>query len=245
MAQQLYLALLSYLGCRLIKSYDMKNLVAITGNIGAGKTFICGKFSSPKYNIPVYNCDNKANTILNTNDDIRELLKSYIGVDIYVMYEFNPCQYFNKEYFLEYILPNPDKAQLFRDILLPFIFKDLCLWAVDQQHTNHPDYMLVENALLFESGMDRLFDIIIEVTAPEEIRKERVAKRHRISIEQVEPKFKTISANQFDMDTRINLHMRCEHPLTIINDHRANIDDVIEICHERILAIVRNDKFYP
>ena len=43
----------------------------------------------------------------------------------------------------------------------------------------------MESAILFESGINKLVDYIIIVTAPEEVRIQRVMKRNNISREQV------------------------------------------------------------
>ena len=51
-------------------------------------------------------------------------------------------------------------------------------------------YVLYENAILFENGSDAFCDKIITVTAPEEVRINRVVKRDNTTIEEVKNRIK-------------------------------------------------------
>ena len=58
-----------------------------------------------------------------------------------------------------------------------------------KEHKNQ-DYVIYEAAILFESGRYKDCDVIITVTAPEEVRIDRVIKRDKTTIEQVVSRMK-------------------------------------------------------
>jgi dephospho-CoA kinase len=73
-----------------------------------------------------------------------------------------------------------DEAQLrwLEDLLHPFVRSGVAEW-VEKQHKarRRPALIAVEVPLLFETGFDRQFDYVVLVTAPDGVRRRRVAAK--------------------------------------------------------------------
>jgi dephospho-CoA kinase len=148
--------------------------VAVTGGIGSGKSFVCEVFE--KIGIPVFNADRSAKEIMDSDNAIKEKLIYYFGADIY---DEDKKLYRGK---LANLIFN-DKASLLKvnEIVHPAVRMEFEIWAEKQ---NAP-YVIEEAAIVFESGQEHLFDKIILVYAPTELRIERVMKRDNITRDKV------------------------------------------------------------
>ena len=87
--------------------------------------------------------------------------------------------------------------------MLPF---GVCLACYGEQTG---DYVVVESAILFESGIDHVVDSIVSVTAPEVLRLERAMARDGASREQIAGRMR----NQMSDDER---NRRADYTITNI-----------------------------
>lgn len=149
--------------------------VAVTGNIGSGKTTVCRIFES--LGIPVYYADQEAKKLYSDGDVIGKV-KDLFGDGI-----------FNKEGRLEHarlaaiVFSDPQKLQQLNNIIHPLVLEAFMNWT-KSHHEVH--YIVYESALLFESGFLRHFDHSILVTAPRELAMSRVMRRDNSSVEDFE-----------------------------------------------------------
>jgi dephospho-CoA kinase len=95
---------------------------------------------------------------------------------------------------------------------------------MDQQQTA---YAIKEAALIFEAGLEKFFDYIIGVTAPESVRLERVMERDKVSADRVLQRMK----QQMDEKEKIS---RCDFVIQN-NGIEAILPQVLAI-HETLLA---------
>ena len=140
--------------------------VAITGNIGSGKSWVCDLFKQ-RLDIPVYNSDYAAKQMY-FQPEIREQLVRRFGKEIYL----SETELDRKR--IADLIFHDEKAQ--RDlegILYPALFIDFERWATKQ---NAP-YVLFESALIFEKRLEKQFDAIIMVSASETTRLRRAMLR--------------------------------------------------------------------
>lgn len=144
----------------------MKQLkVAITGGIGSGKSYVCSVLK--KYGIEVYDCDGAAKRIMRNDDNVRQRLIDLIGKDAYVDGNIN------RPLISSYLLSSDDNAARVNAIVHPAVAKDFVKSGMN----------FMECAILFTSGFDALVDKVVCVTAPIEVRIERVIRRDGISRE--------------------------------------------------------------
>lgn len=141
--------------------------VGITGGIGTGKTTVSKLFES--LNVPVYYSDDRAKMVMNENPQLITKLKQAFGNEVYL-----DNGTVNRPYLAGIVFNNTEKLNLLNSIVHPAVEEDYLLWLAS--HKNVP-YTLKESAILFESGLDKHIDKVIVVTAPLELRIQRVMKR--------------------------------------------------------------------
>ena len=141
--------------------------ICITGGIGSGKSYVCKCLK--KRGIEVYDCDTAAKRLIQTSNTIRQQLIKLIGSDVYIGNQIN------KGAITKFLLANNENNEAINNIIHPEVIKDFERSGLEW----------MESAILFESGINKLVDYIIIVTAPEEVRIQRVMKRNNISREQV------------------------------------------------------------
>jgi dephospho-CoA kinase len=110
---------------------------------------------------------------------------------------FDPSGTLNRTFLATEVFGNPDRLSKLNALVHPRVGVDYAAWVDAQQHQV---YVLKEAALLFESGSFKGLDKIIVVSAPEELRLRRTARRdaHR-SFDQI----KEIMKRQLTEDEKI------------------------------------------
>ncbi|RKO72650.1 dephospho-CoA kinase [Sphingobacterium puteale] len=147
--------------------------IGITGGIGSGKTFICKLFEA--LGIPVYNADEEAKRLMNTDIRIKEKLIAQFGEATY------KDGLLDRAFLADMVFSDKDKLELLNSIVHPIVIQEAKDWA-ERQTTR---YSLKEAALLFESGSYKELDYTILVTAPMDIRIQRVIERDGATEQQV------------------------------------------------------------
>lgn len=158
--------------------------VGITGGIGAGKSFVCKRFAAMGF--PVFDCDKESKLLMNTHQVVRFRLTELLGQECY------QNDTLNRAFVAEKIFNNPTLKQQVEAIVHPVVAEQFSQWASEQ---NTP-IVLVESAILYESGFDKQVDKVIVVDANTETRIERTMKRDACSKEQAEQRINAQMSNQ-------------------------------------------------
>jgi dephospho-CoA kinase len=196
----------------------MTKIIGLTGGIGSGKTTIANYFK--EMGVPVYIADDEAKKIMQAKSIIEEI-ESVFGRTVF------DDEVLNRSKLAEIVFNNSDKLNKLNAIIHPAVKKDFEEWV--QKNKNY-DYVIYETAILFESGRYKDCDIIITVTAPEEVRIERVIKRDNTNKEQVLNRMKM----QWKDEERID-----KSNFIIMNDNLENArQEVVKIL--KILNIKQN-----
>lgn len=148
--------------------------IGITGGIGSGKSYVCRLLAD--YGITVYDCDSAAKRLMREDANLRAQLTLLIGPDTYrqvVDADGNPVWQLNKQAVATFLLASEANAQAINAIVHPAVFHDF--------ETSGMQWM--ESAILYESGISKLVDRIVAVTAPESVRIQRITQRDGIAPE--------------------------------------------------------------
>ncbi|RXM47259.1 dephospho-CoA kinase [Flavobacterium sp. YO12] len=196
----------------------MVKVIGLTGGIGSGKTTIANFFKEK--GVPVYISDDEAKKVMQSIEII-DKIKSAFGE---TLFENNIL---NRAKLAEIVFNNADKLAQLNAIVHPAVKKDFENWL--QQHKNY-QYVVYEAAILFESGRYKECDYIVTVTAPIEVRIERVIKRDNTTREQVLSRMEM----QWNDEKRISLSN------FVINNSNLKIanEEVVKIL--KILNIKQN-----
>lgn len=149
-------------------------VVGLTGGIGSGKTTVAKAFSN--LGVPVYIADEEAKKLMVRSQTIKTKLKGLFGENAYVNHQLNKA-------FIANIIFN-DKAYLqkMNAIVHPEVAKHFNNWKLKQKSK----YVIKEVAILFENDSYKQCDYVITVTAPKNIRIERLLKRDNTTVEKIE-----------------------------------------------------------
>ncbi len=181
----------------------------ITGGIGSGKSYVCKRLAAR--GITVYDCDAAAKRLIRTSPEIHEALTDLIGEDAYEPNETNKPHDFrlNKARVAQFLLQSEENAKAIDRIVHPAVFRDF--------EESGMEWM--ESAIIYESGIYRLVDRIIVVTAPQEVRIQRVMQRDGITREKVLEWME----RQLPQD---EVRQRADYE--IVNDGIADIDEQLD-----------------
>ena len=188
--------------------------IGITGGIGSGKSYVCQRLAAR--GIEVYDCDNAAKRLIRTSTALQQQLKALVGS-------------LEKADMAKFLLESEANAKAIDAIVHPAVFRDF----------EESNFQWMESAILFESGAYRLVDKTIVVTAPEEVRIQRVMQRDGISREKVLEWMQC----QLPQD-----EVRRRADFEIINDGEADIEQqiikILRTMKETILAIAGKPGLY-
>ena len=186
----------------------------LTGNIGSGKSVVASVFSS--IGIPVFHADEESKKILK----IPEIINLIAGLFGRAVSEGGMI---NNKRLASIVFGNPEALQRLNSLLHPLVMKDFNAWV---ESNRQAPYVLMEAAILFESGFAKEFDYIIHVSCPEETAIERVVKRDGFTRELVIDRMK----HQLNNDDKSRMS-----DFVIINDgSKLLIPQVISI-HKKLL----------
>ena len=181
--------------------------VGIAGGIGSGKSYVARKLA--KYDIEVYDCDAAAKRLMHNSPALRQQLTSLIGPDTY------GTEGLNKAAVSRFLLASEKNAQAINAIVHPAVFDDFLQSGLQW----------LESAIMYESGADRYVDKVIVVTAPEEVRLQRIVQRDGITREQAMEWMN----RQWAQD-----EVRHRADYEIVNDGQTDIDKQLNMILEQL-----------
>lgn len=139
--------------------------IAITGGIGSGKSFVCRELQ--RRGIDVYDCDAAAKRLMRSDVELQQRLRRLVGEDVY-----SADGTLQKPVLARFLLASEANKLAVNDVVHPAVARDF----------EQSSFDWLESAILFESGFIHRthFDKVVCVTAPEQVRVERVMARDHI-----------------------------------------------------------------
>ena len=192
--------------------------LGVTGGIGSGKTSVCRVFDA--LGVPVFSADREAREIMENDIAIISGINSIAGKDLYTNWSLNRMELaaiiFNDNVLLKKV----------NSLVHPVVFDHFGIWVLEQT----APYVIMEAAILFESGASKIVDKVATVVAPVEQKVERIIRRNELSREQVLERIR----NQMDDEARIKLSDYVIH-----NSENDMIIPAILNIHNDILTIIK------
>jgi dephospho-CoA kinase len=155
-------------------------IVGLTGGIGSGKTTVANIFAQFD-GVIVYNADSEAKKIMESSSIIKSKIIEVFGQK---SYENNQL---NRPFIASIVFNDTVKLEKLNTIVHPEVKRHFQQFVIQHKNKN---YIVYENAILFESESNLKCDIIISVYAPIELRTERVMLRDKSSREAIEARIK-------------------------------------------------------
>lgn len=164
-------------------------IIGLTGGIGSGKSTVAGYFAA--LGVPVYIADDEAKKILFLPHVVKEVAATF-GNDI--LTDDIP----DKAKIAALVFNNPEQLAKLNAIIHPKVaehFKDWVLLNTGKL------FVIKEAAILFESGSYKDCDFIVLVTAPVDVRIQRVIDRDGVTRDKVLQRME----NQWDDQKKLPL----------------------------------------
>ena len=192
--------------------------IGLTGGIGSGKSTVSRLFET--MGIPIYTADTESKKLIDTSPHIRKQLTDVFGPQLYKNGKVD------KAMLASLIFGNEENLHYANSVIHPAVFDDFRHWAEQQTQA----FVVVESAILFDSGFYKSVDITVNVTAPLEIRIRRVEERDKVSRKSIEERINS----QMSEDERNRLS-----DYTIFNDERHALLPQVE----NLLNVLNMQKF--
>ena len=192
-------------------------VVGLTGGIGSGKTRIAKSFEA--LGIPIYIADVEAKKLTERSTFIKKKLIALLGPKTYNASGLNRAYVANK------IFTNKELLEKVNAIIHPRVGQHFNRWKKKQKDA---PYCIKEAAILFENGGYKHCDATILVTAPKEMRIQRVTERDTTSRDAIESRM----SNQWEDIEKIPLAT-----YVIENIHWDDTQKAILQIHKKLLKL--------
>ena len=137
--------------------------VGITGGIGSGKSVFSAALKEKGF--PVIFADEIAKEILANDPEVKELIIKEFGKEAF------PGNNLDRKYLADKVFPDSGNVEIINAIIHPPTIQKInsLMKSVLLKH----NIVFVEAALIYESELEDLFDLIVLITADDEIKKQR------------------------------------------------------------------------
>jgi len=161
-------------------SSDLPLYVAITGGIGTGKSIVAKVFE--KNGAQVFRADDVAKDLMRSDPVVREALQVNFGKKAYTAFGDLDTKYIASQVF-----GDSEKLTVLNSIVHPAVQRSLD----EAMEKSSAPMFVMDAALVYEVGIEDLFDYIVVVDAEENTRIERVAQREGMAVKEVQQRMES------------------------------------------------------
>jgi len=192
--------------------------VGLTGGIGSGKTTVARVFRT--LGIPVFEADAEGRRIMQEDAAVIKAVTERFGTSVVRNGAIDRAT------LASIVFKDPSALKDLNAIIHPAVRTGFLRWAAEQ---NAP-YVIMEAAVMAENGGHRTMDQVIVVTAPAELRIQRVMARDGVGRDAVDARM----ANQVGDAERLKL---ADH--VIHNDDQQLVIPQILAVHQALLTFAK------
>lgn len=189
-------------------------IIGITGGIGSGKSYLAQELA--KRGFAVYDCDREAKRIIAEDKAVQAAIIKLLGKEAFIDGKYNTA------YVAQRVFAEPQLLKALNTIVHPAVKADISRLSSDVS------LLVVESAILFESGLDELCDKIVVVTAPEETRIARTIARDYHNEATPENINKVRARIRAQKEIPASTEVPQGKILTIVNDDTSVLSSIID-----------------
>lgn len=199
-------------------------VLGITGGIGTGKSYVAAVMA--RRGIPVYDSDSRAKWLMQNDASLKLALAALVGDGLY-----GPDGVFDRRVMAGAVFGDPEMKGKVESLVHPAVGRDFETWAAGQ----NSEFVLLESAILFESGFDRFVDAVIVVDAPLELRISRCMERDGVSRDAVIGRIDS----QMPQQRKVELGN-----FVILNDGCSDLESQVDSILDSCKTIYKNNRKY-
>jgi len=152
---------------------------------------------------------------------LKKQIRKAFGWDAY-----DEKEQLNRSYLAKIVFNNVEKLTILNSLVHPYVFDDYRIWV--QQQLDSP-YSIKEAALMFETESYKESDKIIVVTAPIDMRIERVVQRDNVKCDDV------LKRMENQMSDRERL---ARADFVLKNDGKSSLIKQVLVLHNQFIELV-------
>lgn len=187
----------------------MTNIIGLTGATGAGKSTVA--LAAQAWGCYIIDADQVAREALAKGSDCLARLAELFGQDIIL--EDGTC---HRRLLAQRAFADPKQTELLNKVTHPWIIRRIEEY-IKLYRQQSDGWILIDAPLLYESGGDRLCDKVIAVTAPKDLRLERILRRDHLTKEEALLRMQTQPEDTFYTD-RADAVIDGSQPLTAVEE---------------------------
>jgi dephospho-CoA kinase len=149
-------------------------LVGVTGGIGSGKSLACKYFA--QLGCKIFYADDIAKELYITNPKLKKALAGRFGKKI--IDKNGNMNFFE---FRKVVFSSTANQERVNKIVHPFVISEI----IKRAKSSNSKLVVIEAALIFESGFDKYLDYTIVVFSSVKNRVERIRKRNMLSVRDI------------------------------------------------------------
>ena len=190
--------------------------IGLTGGIGSGKTTVSQIFA--EFGTPIFCCDDVARRIQDTDPRAIQGMKEIFGTGIY-----SADGILDRRRVASIVFADPTQLARLNALIHPLVHEAFAKFAAD--HASRP-LVLMESAILVQSGFYRAADFCVLVTATLETRIARVMQRDHATRQQVLARIN----NQLP-DSEMAKHCKYQIVNENLEEARGQVERIISASH--------------
>jgi len=191
----------------------MLTRIGVTGGIGSGKSEVCKIIST--FDVPCISADLIARRLTDSDPEIKRKIIARFGHSSYAA----STGMLNRAVVASLVFDNRENLLALDAIVHPPVLEAVGEEAEALEKKQHMGYIIVEAALMFESGLNERLDYVLTVAAEEALRIDRVRRRSNLTEEQIRSRMQ----NQIPADEAIELSDFVLHNNGSLDDLRAKV----------------------
>ena len=162
--------------------------VAVTGTAASGKTTVCNRLK--EQGLSVISADVLAREAVTPGSEAYKKIVEYFGKDVLA-----PDGTLNRSTLRRIVFKDDTARKKLEQFVHPEIIRRMKLEMVQAASDGDP-IVVVEVPLLFEFGLENLFDVTINVSAPHALKVKRLRERDNVSYDDAEALLKAQMSDQ-------------------------------------------------
>ena len=231
----------------------MKKIIGITGGVGSGKSTVL-EILKKKYNATILMADKIGHEAFEKDTETYKMIVDHFGKEI-----LNDQEEINHAKLAAIIFKNEKEKEYLNSIIHPFVInrikQEIKKWTETYKSTNNDigskstksdkknsiskgnnqetiNLLIIETALMFETGCDKLCDEVWSVTTDEDIRISRLMRDRGYS----EEKAKAIIATQLPNEELIRKSDRSITNNQSVNELKKSIKSTIQSWTQKVTS---------